>query len=104
MAIDTQAFPMNVLDLKGKKVLLRPEAVEGGNRSNVVIGELRKEAGSKEMKRQVTLIWQPNGQEVINITIKKSALGGATTTFRGVTTQIHEAQEPGSRQVENKSG
>ena len=46
---------MNVLDLEGKKVLLRPEVAEGANKSNVVIGEPRKEAGNKEARRQITL-------------------------------------------------
>ena len=76
MAIDTQPFPMNVLDLEGKKVLLRPEAAEGANKSNMIIGKPRKEAVSNEMRRQVTLSRQPDGQEVIKITIKNSALGG----------------------------
>ena len=67
---------MNVLDLEGKKVLLRLEAAEGANKSNVVIGVPRKEAGSKEARRQITLSRQPDGQEVIKITIKNSALGG----------------------------
>ena len=67
---------MNVLDLEGRKILLWPEAAEGANRSNVIIGEPRKEAGNKEVRRQITLSWQPDGQEVIKITIKNSALGG----------------------------
>ena len=76
MAIDTQPFPMNVLDLEGKKILLQPETAEGANKSNVVIGETRKKAGDKEARRQITLSRQPDGQEVIKITIKNSALGG----------------------------
>ena len=76
MAIDTQPCPMNVLDLEGKKILLRPEAAEGATKSNVVIGESRKEAGNKEARRQITLNRQPDGQEVIKITIKNYALEG----------------------------
>ena len=51
IAINIQPFPMNMLDLEGKKVLLRSEAAEGTNKSNVVIGEPRKEAGNKEARR-----------------------------------------------------
>ena len=76
MAIDTQPFPMNVLDLEGKKVLLRPEAAEAANKSNVVIGEPRKVAGNKTAGRQVTVSRQPDGGEVIKITINNPALGG----------------------------
>ena len=76
MAIDTQPFPMNVLDLEGKKILLRPETAEGANKSNVVFGEARKEAGIKEARREITLTRQPDGKEVIRITVKNSTLGG----------------------------
>ena len=70
---------MNVLDLEGKKVLLRPEVAEGANKSNVVIGEPRKEASIKEARREITLSRQPDGKEIIRITVKNSTLGGATT-------------------------
>ena len=76
MAIDTQPFPMNVLDLEGKKLLLRPEAAEGANKANVVVGEPRKEAEVKEARRAVTLTRQPDGKEIIKITVKNSTLGG----------------------------
>jgi hypothetical protein len=47
MAIDQQLFPMNALDLQGKKVLIRPEAAESANKDNVVVGKLgnNKEKG-----------------------------------------------------------
>lgn len=32
MKIDKQLFPMNALDLEGKKVLFRPEAAESTNK------------------------------------------------------------------------
>ena len=76
MAIDTQPFPMNALDLGGKKVLLRPEAAEAANKSNVVVGEPRKVAGNKAAGRQVTVSRQPDGGEVIKITINNPTLGG----------------------------
>ena len=112
MAIDTQPFPMNVLDLEGKKVLLRPEAAEAANKSNVVIGEPRKEAGVREARRAIIVTRQPDGKEVIKITVKNSPLGGATTTSKRLrdpesrtrrADSVHEAQEPGSRQMEDES-
>ena len=90
MAIDIQPFPMNVLDLEGKKVLLWPEAAEGANKSNVVIGEPRKEAGIREARREITLTRQPDGKEVIKITVKNSTLGG----------QQPQARESGIRNPE----
>ena len=58
------------------KVLLRPEAAEAANKSNVVIGEPRKEAGVKEARRAITLTRQPDGKEIIKITVKNFTLRG----------------------------
>jgi hypothetical protein len=77
MAIDVQPFPMNALDLEGKKVLLQPDAVETANKSNVVVREPRNNEGnSKPPGRRVTISRQPGGEEVIKITVSNTALGG----------------------------
>ena len=56
MAIDQQPFPMNALDLKGKKVLIRPEAAESANKDNVVIGEPRdNKQKDKVLAREIVL-------------------------------------------------
>ena len=94
MAIDQKPFPMNVLQMEGKKVLLRPEAAEGANKSNVVIGEPRKEAGSKEVRRKVTLSRQPDGQEVIKIAIKNFALGGQQPRARESPPRFMKPRKP----------
>jgi hypothetical protein len=39
MEIDKQQFPMNVLELEGKKVLIQPEVARPYNPTNMVIGE-----------------------------------------------------------------
>ena len=68
---------MNTLDLEGKKVLIRPEVAESANKTNVVIGEPRKNRdGDKVLGRQVVLDKQPDGGEIIKITIKNPTLGG----------------------------
>ena len=56
MQVDKQPFPMNTMDLEGKKMLIRPDIAESANKSNVVIGESRKENdGGKTSSRQVVL-------------------------------------------------
>jgi hypothetical protein len=77
MQVDKQPFPMNTLDLEGKRLLIRPEVAESANKSNVVVGEPRKsKEDSKVLGRQVVLDKQPDGKEVIKITIKNPALRG----------------------------
>ena len=50
---------------------------ESANKTNVVIGEPRKNKdGDKVLGRQVVLDKQPDGGEIIKITIKNPTLGG----------------------------
>jgi hypothetical protein len=68
---------MNTMDLEVKKFLIRPEVAKSADKSNVVIGELRKSRDDSEvLGRQVVLDKQPDGKEVIKITIKNPTLGG----------------------------
>ena len=77
MQVDTQPFPMNTMDLEGKKMLIRPNIAESANKNNIVIGEPRKnDESNKVLGRQVVLDKQPGGKEVIKITIKNPTLGG----------------------------
>src|SRR3954469_22422677 len=56
MQVDKQPFPMNTIDLEGKKVLIRPDIAELANKNNVVIGESRKEnEDNRNSGRQVVL-------------------------------------------------
>src|ERR1041385_7085898 len=77
MQVDKLPFPMNTIDLEGKKVLIRPDIAELANKNNMVIGESRKEnEDNRNSGRQVVLDKQPDGKEVIKITIKNPTLGG----------------------------
>ena len=77
MAIDQQPFPMNALDLQGKKVLIRLEAAKSANKDNVVIGEPRdSKEKDRVLARKIILSRQPDGKETIKITIGNPALGG----------------------------
>jgi hypothetical protein len=77
MAIDQQLFPMNALDLQGKKVLIRPEAAESANKDNVVIGEpMNSKEKDMTLAREIVLSRKPDGKETIKITIKNPTLRG----------------------------
>ena len=68
---------MNTMDLEGKKLLIRPEVAESANKANVIVSEPRKDKeDNKVLGRQVVLGKQPDGKEVIKITIKNPTLGG----------------------------
>ena len=103
MAIDQQPFPMNALDLQGKKVLIWPEAAESANKDNVVIGEPRdNKQKDKVLAREIVLSRQPDGKETIKITIGNPALGGATPGMMRIAAKIYQAKQSGSRQMENQ--
>src|ERR1041385_2324772 len=77
MKVDKQPFPMNTMDLEGRKMLIRPDIAKSANKDNVVIGESRKSKdGSKVLERQVVLDKQPGGGDIIKITIKNPTPGG----------------------------
>lgn len=77
MQVDKQPFPMNTMDLEGKKVLIQPDVAESANRNNVVIGEPRKTMESdKFFGREVVRDKQPDWKEVLKTTIKNPTLGG----------------------------
>jgi hypothetical protein len=56
MQIEKQPFPMNTLELQGKKVLIRPEAARSTKKNNVLVGEPRKSrGGNKDLGREIVL-------------------------------------------------
>ena len=67
---------MYTMDLEGKEMLIRPSIAESAT-DNVLIGEPRKgKEGDKVLGREVVLDKQPDGKEVLKITIKNPVLGG----------------------------
>ena len=42
MKLDNDPFPVNTIDLEGKKVLIRPSQAEAAKGKNVVVGDERK--------------------------------------------------------------
>ena len=77
MQVDKQPFLINTIDLEGKKMLIRPNIAESANKDNVVICEPRNsKEGDKVLGRKIVLEKQPDGKEVLKITIKNATLGG----------------------------
>ncbi|KAK1668451.1 hypothetical protein QYE76_056610 [Lolium multiflorum] len=95
MQIDKQPFPMNTLELQGKKVLIRPEAAGSANKNNVVVGEPRNSRdGNKDLGREIVLGKQPNGKETLKITIKNPTLGGQSQVQRDVRAKFIKPKSP----------
>jgi hypothetical protein len=42
MQVDTEPFPMNMIDFEGKKVLVRPNTADKGKGEEIVIGNARE--------------------------------------------------------------
>ena len=94
---------MNTMDLEGKKLLIRPEVAEFANKANVIVGEPRKDKeDNKVLGRQVVLGKQPDGKEVIKITIKNPTLGGQLQVQEKCSCEICQAQESRNWQVEKE--
>jgi hypothetical protein len=42
MQVDTEPFPVNVIDFEGKKVLIRPNTADKGKGKEIVINDTRE--------------------------------------------------------------
>jgi hypothetical protein len=77
MQVDTDTFPMNVIDFEGKKVLIRPSMVDKGKGKKVIIGDARKaNENNKNSCRKVVAEKTPDGGETLKVTITTSNTGG----------------------------
>jgi hypothetical protein len=62
MEVDTEPFPINVIDFDGKEVLVRPSAADKGKCKEVIIGDTRKaDENNKNSCRKVVAEKTPNG-------------------------------------------
>jgi hypothetical protein len=84
MQIDKQPFPMNTLELQGKKMLIQPEMAGSANKNNVVVGEPRNSDASNKV----------SGRETLKITIKNLALGGQPQIQKEVRAKFIKPNSP----------
>jgi hypothetical protein len=77
MQVDTDTFPMNVIDFEGKKVLIRPSMADKGKGKKVIIGDARKaNENNKNSCRKVVAEKTLDGGETLKVTITTSNAGG----------------------------
>jgi hypothetical protein len=81
MQVDTEPFPVNVIDFEGKKVLIRPSIVDKGKGKEIVIGDVREADGNNKIScRKVVAEKTPGGGETLKVTITTSGTGGQAQT------------------------
>jgi hypothetical protein len=72
---------MNVIDFKGKKVLIRPGATDKGEGKEVIIGNARKADENNRIScRKVVAEKTPDGGETLKVTITTYNAGGQAQT------------------------
>jgi hypothetical protein len=73
MQVDTEPFPMNMIDFEGKKVLVRPNTTDKGKGEEIVIGNAREaDENHKISCRNVVAEKTPDGGETLKVTITTS--------------------------------
>jgi hypothetical protein len=77
MQVDTEPFPMNVIDFEGKKVLIRPNTPDKGKGEEVIIDDARKaDENNKISYRKVVPKKTSGGGETLKVTITTSDTRG----------------------------
>jgi hypothetical protein len=81
MQVDTEPFPMNMIDFEGKKVLVRPNTADKGKGKEIVIGNAREVNENHKIScRKVVAEKSPDGGETLKVTITTSDTGGQART------------------------
>ena len=76
--MDTEPFLINMINFDGKKVLIRPSAVDKGKAKEVIIGDTRKaDEKNKNSCKKVVALRTSDGGETLKVTITTSNAGGA---------------------------
>jgi hypothetical protein len=79
MQVDTEPFPLNMIDFEGKKVLVRPNTADKGKGNETIIGNAKKADGDCKVScRKVVAEKTPDGGETLKVTITASSTGGAS--------------------------
>ena len=76
MQVDTEPFPINMIDFDGKKVLIRPSATDKGKGKEVIIGNAQEvDEITKNSCKKVVTERTPDGGETLKVTITTSNTG-----------------------------
>jgi hypothetical protein len=77
MQVDTEPFPMNMIDFEGKMVLIRPSATDKGKDKEIITGNAREaDENHKISCRKVVAEKTPDGGEPLKVTIMTSGTRG----------------------------
>jgi hypothetical protein len=83
MQVDTEPFPMNMIDFEGKKVLVRPNTADKGKGKETIIGNAKRDDGDCKVScRKVVAEKTPDGGETLKVIITASSTGGQAQTGR----------------------
>jgi hypothetical protein len=75
--VDTEPFPMNMIDFEGKKVLIQHSTADKEKGKEVIIGDARKvDENDKTSCRKVVAKKTPDGRETLKVTITTSGTRG----------------------------
>jgi hypothetical protein len=81
--VDTEPFPVNVVDFEGNRVLIRPSTADKGKGKEIIIGNTREADGNNKIScRKVVAEKNPDGGETVKVTITTSGTGGQAQTKR----------------------
>jgi hypothetical protein len=70
MQVDTEPFPMNMIDFEGKKFPIRPSTADKGQGKEIVIENAREVDGNHKIScRKVVAEKTPDGGETLKVTI-----------------------------------
>jgi hypothetical protein len=83
MQVDTEPFPMNMIDFEGKRVLIWPSTADKGKGKEIIIGNAREaDENNKISCRKVVAKNTPDGGETLKVTITVSGTRGQAQTGR----------------------
>jgi hypothetical protein len=81
MQVDTEPFPMNMIDFEGKKVLIRPSTTDKEKGKEVIIDNTEKADESNKVScSKVVAEKTPDGGETLKVTITTSDTGWQAQT------------------------
>jgi hypothetical protein len=77
MQVDTEPFPMNMIDFEGKRILVWPNTADKGKDKEIIIGNTREANRNHKIScRKVVGEKTPDGGETLKVTITTSSTGG----------------------------
>jgi hypothetical protein len=79
--VDTEPFPMNMIDFEGKRILVQPNTADKGKDKEIIISNAREADGNHKIScRKVVAEKTPDGGETLKVTITTSGAGGQART------------------------